>query len=232
MGDRQGKAMTTLQPVKLAAFEGLWETTDKAPFSLVALIDEANEKNSLAIKIPYMLSILAANDPNATIVGLKELQEESVEKFGRGYYLPSIPLMFWTFRIMVGLGFLMLLFGVIAIVLAFRKKGFEKQKLFWIFVPAITFPYIANTAGWLMTERGRQPWVVYGQMLTQNAASPILNSRPWMVVTTLVGFIIVYSVLIVLDVYLILKYARVEPSGDDFITPKTESHSPSNEVKK
>jgi len=232
MGDRQGKGMAVMQPMKLAAFEGLWDTEEKAPLSLVAIIDQDNETNSFAIKIPYMLSFLATNDPNAKIIGLKDLQAEAEELYGKGYYIPSIPLMFWTFRVMVGLGFLMVFFGILAVVLAFRRKGFEKIKFFWVFVPVIALPYMANTAGWLMTERGRQPWVVFGQMLTRSGTSPILNDRPWMVITTLIGFFLLYAALIVVDVFLIAKYSKVEPSTGDFLEPKTNNPTPSTEVKK
>ncbi len=106
VGDRQTKGLVSMQPMKLAAAEALWETTDSAPLSLVAIIDEKNETNTFAIRIPYMLSFLATNNPNARISGLRELQTEYEKDFGPADYIPIIQVTFWTFRIMVGLGFL------------------------------------------------------------------------------------------------------------------------------
>jgi cytochrome d ubiquinol oxidase subunit I len=232
MGDRQGKGMVTMQPMKLAAFEGLWETEEGASFSLVALIDQDKEENPLAIRIPYMLSILATNKLDAKIIGLKDLQKENEQRFGQGYYIPNIPLMFWSFRIMVGLGFLMILLSIIAIFLAYKRKAFEKTKLFWLFVPVIAFPYIANTAGWLMTETGRQPWVVFGEMLTKNAGTPMLNVRPWMVISTIIGFLLVYAILIVIDVFLIAKYSRKIPSENSTLDNAPEGDQAVSEVTK
>ena len=232
VGDRQTKGLVTMQPMKLAAAEALWETTDSAPLSLFAIIDEKNESNTFAIRIPYMLSFLATNDPNARITGLLELQAESEKNFGQADYMPNITVTFWTFRIMVGLGFLMILVAMIAIFLAFRKKPIEKVKLLWIFVPMVAAPYLANTAGWLLTEMGRQPWVVFGQMLTRNAGTPMLNEQPWMVITTLAGFFLVYGILIVIDVFLLVKYSKKVPGESTHLDGSQEVQNAGSEVTK
>ena len=232
IGDRQTKGLVTMQPMKLAAAEALWETDEQVPLSLFAWIDEKNQTNSFAIRIPFMLSFLATNDPNAKITGLKDLQAQYVELYGQADYLPNITMAFWTFRIMVGLGFLMILLAIIAVYLAFRKKPVSKIKLFWLFVPVIVFPYIANTAGWLLTEMGRQPWVVYGEMLTRNAGSPMLNQKPWMVITSLVGFFLVYGILMVIDGFLLFKYAKADPLSSGMLESAPIENSVSVEVKK
>ncbi len=232
VGDRQTKGLVTMQPMKLAAAEALWETTDSAPLSLFAIIDEKNESNTFAIRIPYMLSFLATNDPNARITGLLELQAESEKNFGQADYMPNITVTFWTFRIMVGLGFLMILVAMIAIFLAFRKKPIEKVKLLWIFVPMVAAPYLANTAGWLLTEMGRQPWVVFGQMLTRNAGTPMLNQQPWMVITTLAGFFLVYGILIVIDVFLLVKYSKKVPGESTYLDGPQAVQNAGSEVTK
>jgi cytochrome d ubiquinol oxidase subunit I len=232
IGDRQTKGLVTMQPMKLAAAEALWETDEQVPLSLFAWIDEANETNSFAIRIPYMLSFLATNDPNARITGLKDLEAEFTKLYGQADYIPNITLTFWTFRIMVGLGFLMILLSLIAIYLAFRKKPLSKQRIYWLFVPAIAFPYIANTAGWLLTEMGRQPWVVYGQMLTRNAGSPMLNDKPWMVITSLIGFFLVYGLLAGIDVFLMFKYARMDPNTTSILEPTSSGIHGTKEVNK
>jgi cytochrome d ubiquinol oxidase subunit I len=232
VGDRQTKGLVTMQPMKLAAAEALWETTDSAPLSLFAIIDEKNETNTFAIRIPYMLSFLATNDPNARITGLLELQAESEKNFGQADYIPNITVTFWTFRIMVGLGFLMILVTLIAIFLAFRKKPIEKVKLLWIFVPMVAAPYLANTAGWLLTEMGRQPWVVFGHMLTRNAGTPMLNEQPWMVITTLAGFFLVYGILMVIDVFLLVKYSKKVPGESTYLDGSQAIQNAGSEVTK
>lgn len=232
VGDRQMKGLVTMQPMKLASAEALWDTGEKVPLSLVAGIDQANEQNTFAIRIPYMMSFLATNDPNARITGIKDIQADDEKQYGMGNYIPVVPVTFWSFRIMVGLGFLMILAAIIAVVMAFRKKPISKTKIFWVFVPLILAPYIANTAGWLMTEIGRQPWVVYGQMLTRNAGTPMLNDKPWMVVTTLIGFFLVYGVLMIIDVFLLVKYAKVDPTPGGMLEPSVEGTFGTPEVTK
>jgi cytochrome d ubiquinol oxidase subunit I len=97
-------------------------------------------------------------------------------------------------------------------------------------VPAIAFPYIANTAGWLLTEMGRQPWVVYGQMLTRNAGSPMLNDKPWMVITSLMGFFLVYGLLAGIDVFLMFKYAKMDPDTTGILERSSSGKSGTTEV--
>ncbi|NTW08906.1 MAG: cytochrome ubiquinol oxidase subunit I [Anaerolineaceae bacterium] len=232
IGDRQTKGLVTLQPMKLAAAEALWETTESAPLSLFAIIDEKNETNTFAIRIPYMLSFLATNDPNAKIRGLLELQADYEKEFGMADFIPNIQVTFWTFRIMVGLGFLMILMAMIATFLAFRKKPLEKKKILWIFVPLVGAPYLANTAGWLLTEMGRQPWVVYGQMFTLNAGTPMLNVRPGMVITTLVGFFLVYGILMAIDVFLLVKYSKKVPDESSILEGASQDQKAVTEVTK
>ncbi len=161
-----------------------------------------------------------------------ELQAESEKNFGQADYMPNITVTFWTFRIMVGLGFLMILVAMIAIFLAFRKKPIEKVKLLWIFVPMVAAPYLANTAGWLLTEMGRQPWVVFGQMLTRNAGTPMLNEQPWMVITTLAGFFLVYGILIVIDVFLLVKYSKKVPGESTYLDGSQAVQNAGSEVTK
>jgi cytochrome d ubiquinol oxidase subunit I len=133
---------------------------------------------------------------------------------------------------MVGLGFLMILMAIIATFLAFRKKPLEKKKILWLFVPLIAAPYIANTAGWLLTEMGRQPWVVYGQMFTMNAGTPMLNARPGMVITTLVGFFLVYGILMAIDIFLLVKYSRKVPDESSTLDGAAQDQKAVAEVTK
>jgi cytochrome d ubiquinol oxidase subunit I len=190
--------VAALQPTKLAAMESLWETKKSAPQYLFAIPDEKNERNLVEFgAIPGALSLLAYHDTQATVKGLKDFPADE---------RPPVMLPFISFRIMVGLGFLFLaltLYGW------FKRKdlegnpGFLKVMLF-----AMPLPYIANEAGWMLAEVGRQPWVVYGVMKTSTAVSPISVPQ---VMTSLVGFILVYSLLGASAFYLMATHARKGP---------------------
>jgi cytochrome d ubiquinol oxidase subunit I len=220
VGHSQAQRMVQVQPMKMAAAEALWESQDPASFSLFTVGDEKNMKDVFAIRIPYVLSIMAYNQPTGEVKGINNLQEEYTQKYGPGDYHPSIFTMYWTFRIMVGLGFLMLLAAFLALWPSLRNRPITSFRYVRFFPLAIAFPYIANSAGWLFTEMGRQPWVVYGLMKTENAFST--NLTPGMVLTTLIGFTLVYGLLMVADVYLLAKYAKAGPSAAAPLIPVVE----------
>ncbi len=210
IGHLQGQHLVHAQPMKLAAAEALWETEDPAGLSLVATIDEQNQRTPFAIRIPAALSFLAYNRPSGPIRGMKELQAECVRKHGPGDYIPPVAVTFWSFRVMV-------LAGVVMIGLAlpaFLKTRGGRTPAFrpWLYgalVLAIGLPYVANSAGWIMTELGRQPWIVYGVMLTAQGVS--LATRAGAVLFTVAGFTLVYGLLMVVDVYLLRKYSVLGP---------------------
>ena len=209
IGHSQAQRMVQTQPMKMAAAEALWNSQNPASFSLFTIGDERNMKDVFAIRIPYALSILAYNRPEGEVKGIIDLQNEDVAKYGPGYYAPSIITMYWSFRIMVGLGFLMLLLAFIGLYPTLRHRPISKSRFIKVFPYAIALPYLANTVGWIFTEMGRQPWIVYGLLKTQDAFST--NLTPGMVLTTLITFGLVYALLIVADVYLLVKYARKGP---------------------
>ncbi|MGB9585819.1 MAG: cytochrome ubiquinol oxidase subunit I [Anaerolineales bacterium] len=209
-GHIQGQEMVRSQPMKMAAAEALWESKDPAPFSLVALIDTKNQRNPFSIEIPYALSILAYNKPSGEVKGIIDLQNEFVQKYGAGNYIPPVQVTFWTFRIMVGVGSLLGLLGLYALYVAYWKK-FSLNKVFWAaFIWAIFFPYITNTCGWLLTEMGRYPWVVYGLMKIEDAVSPTVSSAS--VLFTLIGYTLIYAILMAADIYLLKKFAIAGPN--------------------
>ena len=197
-GDLSGKEVAEKQPAKLAAMEGLWDTTKGAPMYLLQLPDEANETNFIeAIPIPGALSFLAFGDFDAEVTGLKAFPEED---------RPPVLLTFLSFRVMVGLG---MLFIVLSVWAWLKRKNPEDNPLLMRILPwIIPLPYLANEMGWMVAEVGRQPWIVYGLMRTKDAVSPIAVSQ---VGTTLVAFILVYGLLGAVAVYLMLKYARKGP---------------------
>lgn len=209
VGHSQAQRMVQTQPMKMAAAEALWESENPASFSLFTIGDEKNLSDVVAVRIPYILSVLAYNQPTGEVKGIRNLQAEYEAKYGPGYYAPSIITMYWSFRIMVGIGFLMFLLAFLALYPTLRNRPIAQSRFVKVFPLAIALPYLANSVGWIFTEMGRQPWVVFGLMKTENAFSS--NLTPGMVLTTLILFTLVYALLIVADVYLLQKYAKAGP---------------------
>ncbi|HYA02277.1 MAG TPA: cytochrome ubiquinol oxidase subunit I [Syntrophobacteria bacterium] len=197
-GHLHGALLNATQPTKLAAMEAHWETTQRAPLHLFAIPDPENERNVVEIgKIPLVLSLLATHSPDGVVRGLKAFPKDE---------RPSVWLTFFPFRIMVGLA---ALFVLLALVGWFKRDKLESSPGYLrIMVYAIPLPYLACTLGWTLTELGRQPWIVYGLMRTKDAVSPIAASQ---VGTSLVAFIVVYSLLGLAAFLLIAKYARKGP---------------------
>lgn len=198
-GHSHGNEVAVKQPAKLAAMESHWETGRNVPMYLLSFPDEKNEKNVVeAFGIPSMLSILAFNDPNAEVKGLKDFAPED---------RPPVTLTFLSFRLMVGLGSLMILLAAWGFLK--RKNLLENPGYLKLMIWAIPLPYLALQAGWAVAEVGRQPWIVYGLMRTKDAVSPIATSQ---VAVSLAAFVVVYLLLAALDIYLLSKYARKSPA--------------------
>ncbi len=209
VGHGQTQHVVVNQPMKFAGIEALWISEDPASFSVFSILNMENQTDILQLRIPRVLSFLAFNSFTGEVQGMKELQAEYVTKYGEGNYLPPVFFNYWTFRIMVGVGFLMLLLVAILIYLTMRGR-LERSKRFLRWIPlAIFLPYIANTSGWLLTEMGRQPWVVFGLLLTKNAVSPVVS--PGMVLASLIIFILVYGALMAVDIFLLQRFARLGP---------------------
>ena len=212
IGHAQAQEMVKRQPMKLAASEALWQTENPAAFSLVAGIDQKNQQNPWAIRIPAALSILAYNKPTGEIRGIKDLQAEYEQKYGPGNYVPNVPVTFWSFRVMVGCGGLMLLAALLAAWSS--RKGMLPTLPAWVgggFILALILPYIANSAGWIMTEMGRQPWVVFGLMKTEQGVS--LATSPVEVWISVAGFTLIYGLLMIVDIYLLRKFSALGPAA-------------------
>jgi len=209
IGHLQGQYLNQAQPMKMAAAEALWETADPAPFSVVALIDEKNQVNRGELQIPKLLSFLTYNRFSGEIKGIKDLQEIYQAKYGPGNYIPPVKPVFWSFRVMVLAALLMLVLALYALYLS-KKTALETKPWFLkALVGAIVLPYLANTAGWLMAEIGRQPWIVQGLQRMEEAVSPSVSAGA--VLTTLIGFSLLYGILAVVDLYLLGKYAKLGP---------------------
>lgn len=199
-GHKHGNTVAEIQPAKLAAMESHWETGKGVPMYLLTMPDEKNEGNLVqAIGIPKLLSVLAFNDPEAEVKGLKDFPKED---------RPPVLVTFLSFRAMVGLG---TLFPIVAgLAFLWRKRPEDKPWLLRVLPWLIPLPYIAIMAGWTVAEVGRQPWIVHGLMRTTDAVSPVPAAS---VATSLVAFLVVYTFLGVLDIYLLRKYARKGPEA-------------------
>lgn len=199
IGDLHGLNTLEHQPVKVAAMEGLWETQSGAPFTVIGFPDQDAEMNHAAIEIPKLTSLILTHDPDGTVQGLKDWPADE---------RPPVAIVFWAFRIMVGIGTLMIITGLIGAVLFLRKSLFTCRP-FHIWCALLTpCGFVALLSGWFVTEVGRQPWTVYGVIRTAESASPVLGPYVGM---SLLAFIVVYLTLFGAATYYILRLIAKGP---------------------
>ncbi|MGB8253495.1 MAG: cytochrome ubiquinol oxidase subunit I [Anaerolineaceae bacterium] len=200
------------QPMKMAAAEALWQTEDPASFSIISIPDQANRKDFFAIRVPVLTSFMIYLKPSGEVLGINNLQNTYEQKYGSGYYIPPVAVAYFAFRVMVGAGFLMLGVTAYFFLMAVLLKKDPKQVKFLALLPlAIIIPYLANSSGWILTEMGRQPWVVFGLLQTAQAYSPSVSTGE--VLTSLITFIVIYSALIAVDITLLAKVAKAGPQS-------------------
>ena len=211
-GDMSGKYLFKNQPMKMAAAEALWESKDPAPFSVVAIIDTENQKNTLDIEIPNMLSFLALNSFEGKVTGILEAQQQSVDKYGPGNYIPPVIINYISFRVMIVSAGIMLFLVLLAMLVYWRFKLDVIPLYFQLMMFMIPLPYLANSFGWILTEMGRQPWTVTGLLKTADAVSA--NVNPANVLVSTIGFAAVYSVLAIIDIYLLVKFSKKDPEAE------------------
>lgn len=185
-------------PMKLSAMEALWETEDPAPFTVMAVINEAEHKNDMAIEIPALFSFMLYNKPEGEVKGMNELQQELTARYGEGNYYPDVTGLFFSFRIMIGVGGLMVAITALLGLLAWRGRLLDFPIVLKLVQVLFFLPFIANTVGWYIAEAGRQPWIVVGLQKTADAVSPNLTAGE--VGLTIAGFTAVYLVLIAVAV--------------------------------
>ncbi|WP_370652946.1 cytochrome ubiquinol oxidase subunit I [Frankia sp. CIT1] len=207
-GHFQGQVMTRQQPMKMASAEALWETERGAGLSLFAYGDVSHGENKIDIKLPRLLSFMATNSFSGTVQGVNDVQAAEAARYGPGDYSPVMGVTFWNFRAMMGLG--AVYFGL-AMLGLFRMRGGHLpggRYLLPAFVWASALPYLANTAGWIFTEMGRQPWAVFGLLRTSDAVSPGVSTTA--VIATLAGFTVIYGTLAAVALRLFLHHGRHE----------------------
>ncbi len=218
-GDNQARLMEKQQPMKMAAAEAQYNTQNGASFSLLTIGNLSGDP-IFQIRIPHALSVLSDNSWDGPVQGINQVQAKEEATYGKGSYVPVLWVTYWTFRIMVGCGILMLVGLVWGTWLMYRRKLDTSKWFLRLAVPALALPFIANATGWIFTEVGRQPWVVYGLLKTANGVSPIGTGY---VVASLVGFTAIYTVLAIIDAGLMFRYGRLEPdSVDEHGTTRTD----------
>ncbi|GAW31344.1 cytochrome ubiquinol oxidase subunit I [Carboxydocella sp. JDF658] len=193
LGDIHAKQVAETQPAKLAAFEGLWETKKQAPLLLIGIPAPAQERNLLEIGVPGALSWLAFGDPQAEVKGLKDFPREE---------RPPVAASFYSFRLMVVLGSFFAVLLLWALWLLYRGKLYEHTFTLKALLWSLPLPFLANELGWMAAEIGRQPWIVYGLLKTQAAASPLPAGQ---ILLTILAFVLIYSFLFGMLVYLIRR---------------------------
>jgi cytochrome d ubiquinol oxidase subunit I len=203
-GDSLGRLMDTQEPMKMAAAEANYHTTNGAPFSLLT-IGNTSDKPVLQIGVPHLLSLIENLSWNSRVPGIDNLQTADVAKYGPGSYVPMVWLSYWSFRLMVGIGILLIVLAAWGVWLARKRKLTENLWFRRAAIVGIFLPFVANTSGWVLTEVGRQPWIVYGLMLTAKGVSSVTVAD---VAGTLAAFVVIYTVLLVIDVRLMVRWAR------------------------
>jgi cytochrome bd ubiquinol oxidase subunit I len=208
-GGRLGINETRYQPMKIAAAEGQWETCQPCSFSVFQIgggnKDQTPEK---IIQIPHLLSVLATGTWNGQVVGLNEVQTQYAQQYGPGNYVPNVFIQYWSMRVMAYGGVVLLLLGLTGAWLLWRRKLADARWYLRIAIWALPLPFLMNTAGWALTENGRQPWIVQGLQLVRDGVSPSNSAAT--VITSLTVFVLLYAVLGVADALLMFHFGRRE----------------------
>jgi cytochrome d ubiquinol oxidase subunit I len=192
-GDRSGQLVTQYQPITLAAMEGLFHSESGADIVLIGQPNMDEQKLDNPIHVPKALSFVTYRHWEARVMGLNE--------FPRDRWPDNIPLLYYSYHIMVGLGTIFIVIALVAALLLFRGRLFDARSMLWILMLSFPFPFIANTAGWITAELGRQPWLVYGLMRTESGFSHRVSSANGLF--SLLGFMGMYTVLSILFMFLI-----------------------------
>ena len=207
VGDELGVIEARYQPVKIAAAEAQWATCQPCSFSLFQIGGGNNDHTpAQIIEIPHLLSLLATNTWNGKVVGLDPLQSQYAKQYGPGNYVPNVFIQYWGMRVMAYAGVVVLLIGGWGLWLIRRRKLATSRRFLQLATWGVVLPFLMNTAGWLLTESGRQPWIVQGIMLTKNGISPSLPVT-WIAIS-LAAFVVVYAVIATVDLLLMLRYSR------------------------
>ena len=201
--------------MKMAAAEALYESEQPASFSIFTLGTLDGSREVFAVKVSYLLSFLGTGSFDGEVQGINPLQESYEKLYGPGSYKPNIPLTYWTFRLMIGVG--MASVAIAAWLLWSTRRGrAPNRRLVLLALPLPLLPLLGNCFGWIFTETGRQPWLVFGMLPTASGVSPGTTTTE--LIVSLAGFTLLYGALAVVEVKLLLRSVRaglpeVEPAG-------------------
>jgi cytochrome bd ubiquinol oxidase subunit I len=211
VGNRFGLAVTQAQAMKIASAEALWNTEQPAGFSMFQIggFSKDDQDPSFVIQVPRLLSYMATGSFSGEVQGINQLQAQEQKQYGNGNYIPDVEVIYWSIRVMAYLGVLMFLVAAVGAWL-YRRKALERARWYlWTAVVAMAFPFIAATSGWILTEMGRQPWIVQGLLKTSQAHSPNVSTAT--IGVSLGVFVLLYLALGVVDFVLMRRYARLDP---------------------
>jgi cytochrome bd ubiquinol oxidase subunit I len=224
IGSHLGVVITDYQPMKIASTEAQWNTCQPCSFSLFQIggFTKDDQTPSFSIQIPHLLSVLATDSWNGEVKGMNELQRQEELQYGPGNYLPPVRATYWSMRAMAYLGTLVFLVAALGAFFFWRGTLERRRWFLWVGVVSIAFPYLAALAGWVLSEMGRQPWIVWGLLKTADANSPSVSTTT--IAFSLGIFAALYGLLAVVDFVLMRRYARVDPpdvggEGDEFSVP-------------
>jgi len=207
VGDELGVIEARYQPMKIAAAEAQWNTCQPCSFSLFQVGGGNQDQTpTQLLQIPHLLSLLATNHWNGQVIGLTPLQAQYTKRYGPGYYVPNVFIQYWSMRVMAYLALIVTLVGMWGLLLARRKRLATARRFQWCATWLVVLPFVMNTAGWLLTESGRQPWIVQGILLTRNGLSTSVSTT-WLVIS-LAFFVLLYGILGTVDLVLMLRYSR------------------------
>ncbi len=213
-GHHQAQLMAEYEPMKLASAEALWNTEAPAGFSIFAVGDTVAREHIIDIRVPSLLSVLATDSLDGRVEGVNDLQARYEQQFGPGDYVPNVPVLYWAFRLMIGLGMAGVAVGAVGLWLTRRGRLPRRDWMYAAAILGLPAALAANICGWLLTEMGRQPWTVVGQLLTAASVSPGVSLGE--VAFSLSAFTLVYGVLAVVEVRLLWTYVR---KGPGHVTP-------------
>jgi cytochrome d ubiquinol oxidase subunit I len=207
VGSHLGVIETTYQPMKVAAMEAQWENCGPCSFSVIQVGGGKNDETPTKIlQIPHLLSLLATDSWNGPVEGLTSLNQQYQQKYGPGNYVPNVFIQYWSMRVMAYIATLVFVIALWGVWLLWRRRLETAKWFLWAAVWGAALPFLMNTAGWMLTENGRQPWIVQGLQLTKVGVSPSIS--PTDVWISLGVFVLLYGVLAVVDATLMIRYSR------------------------
>jgi cytochrome d ubiquinol oxidase subunit I len=211
-GDIQARLMDSQQPMKMAAAEALYNTSDSASFSLFTIGSLNGSKELWSVRVPDLLSLIATLNPHGTVQGINNVERAYAARYGPGQYKPIIPVTYWSFRLMAGFGTLAALLAAVGLWLTRRRRVPRSRWFYRVALWGLFLPYLASTMGWIFTEMGRQPWTVFGLLTTAQSVSPGVTASS--VIISLTTFTLLYAGLAVIAVWLTVRHVKAgAPAG-------------------